>query len=243
MVKKDNFQYKEDDEVGEKTLQVISSADKLNRWMFDTIFPFCKGRILEIGSGIGNISQFFINNKLDITLSDIRPNYCNNLNEKFRTNVLCIDLVDKDFDAKFKDVFETFDTIFSLNVIEHIENDDQAIANCRKLLKKGGCLILLAPAYQNLYSNFDKELEHYRRYTCKNLSELMKNEKFNIIHKQYFNFVGMFAWFFSGKVLRKKTIPQGQMIIYNKLVPLFKLIDKLILKKAGLSTIVVGQKK
>ena len=59
------FQFKVEDKEGLNTLETISKADKFNRWMFDTISPYCKGRILEIGSGIGNISQFFINVNAD----------------------------------------------------------------------------------------------------------------------------------------------------------------------------------
>jgi 2-polyprenyl-3-methyl-5-hydroxy-6-metoxy-1,4-benzoquinol methylase len=49
-------------------------------------------------------------------------------------------------------------------VVEHIKDDRLAIANCKKLLKKNGHLIILVPAYRYLYNEFDKELEYYRRY-------------------------------------------------------------------------------
>lgn len=49
------------DILGYSILKSISGADKFNRWMYETIKPFCKGRILEIGGGIGNISQYFLN--------------------------------------------------------------------------------------------------------------------------------------------------------------------------------------
>ena len=49
---KDDFSYKEIDKSGEETLNVIASANNFNKWMFQTIKPFCKGHILEIGSGL-----------------------------------------------------------------------------------------------------------------------------------------------------------------------------------------------
>ena len=52
--------YKEFDFEGEKTLKAIASADNFNEWMYSCIKIFCKGKILEIGSGIGNISKYFI---------------------------------------------------------------------------------------------------------------------------------------------------------------------------------------
>ena len=66
---------KEIDIEGLETLNVIEKANKFNKWMYETIKPYSKGRILEIGCGIGNISEFFINDNFDIVLSDLRDNY------------------------------------------------------------------------------------------------------------------------------------------------------------------------
>ena len=113
------IEFKEVDQVGGETLDVISSADKFNRWTYDTIRPFCKGNILEIGSGVGNISQFFLQEGASILLSDIREGYCEELRLKFQSHsnlkgVELIDLVDPAFDQKFKTLFDSFDSIFSL---------------------------------------------------------------------------------------------------------------------------------
>ena len=241
------FKFKEIDTEGEETLDVIRFADKFNRWMFETIRPHCQGNILEIGSGLGNISQFFLEEDATITLSDIRSNYCKNLEEHFGKatglqGVCLLDLTDEAFDLKFKHLFDSFDTIFALNVVEHIFDDELAVANCKKLLKKGGVLLILVPSYAFLYNDIDRSLEHYRRYNKKSLSLLFSKNKMTIIKKSYFNFMGIFAWFISGKLQGNKIIPQGQMKLYNLLVPFFRIIDILTFRQIGLSTIVVGKK-
>jgi len=241
------FDFKTIDEEGMETLEVVAEADNFNLWMFNTILPHCTGSILEIGSGIGNISNYFLQNNYTITLSDIRDNYCEVLKQKYSSNpylkdVINIDIVDPDFDKKHSSLFETFDTIYAMNIVEHVKDDKTAIANCKKLLKKGGKLIILVPAYQKLYNVFDKELEHYRRYTQKSLDKIYTDNDINIIHRQYFNFIGLFGWWFTGSILKKKTIPGGQMKLYNSLVGIFKIIDKVVLNKMGLSVITVGQK-
>lgn len=134
-----------------------------------------------------------------------------------------------------------YDTVFALNVVEHIKDDLLALKNCKKLLKRGGHVVILVPAYQWLYNRFDKELEHYRRYTKNNLARLMADAKLLVIHSQYFNLAGMAGWFVSGKILKKKTIPKDQMSLYNKLVPIFKVVDKTLFNKVGLSVIAVGK--
>jgi 16S rRNA A1518/A1519 N6-dimethyltransferase RsmA/KsgA/DIM1 with predicted DNA glycosylase/AP lyase activity len=74
------------DEKGYQTLEVIAKADKLNQWIFETIRPYCHGNILEIGSGIGNISRFFIQNGYSITLSDTDEYYIDQLKKTFKGN-------------------------------------------------------------------------------------------------------------------------------------------------------------
>jgi 2-polyprenyl-3-methyl-5-hydroxy-6-metoxy-1,4-benzoquinol methylase len=245
---KDNFEFKTVDEEGMEILDVIAKADKFNKWMFETIKPHCKGKVLEIGSGIGNISQFFLaDSQFQIQLTDIRDNYCDRLKQKFASSknllgVENIDLVDPNFDTKYSSHLEKYDTVFALNVVEHIKEDNLAIANAKKMLVKGGKLIILVPAYQALYNQFDTSLEHYRRYTKKNLNPLFVNNKLEIVHSQYFNAIGIAGWYVSGKLQKNDSIPEGQMGLYNKLVPVFKIADKLIFNKLGLSVITVGKK-
>jgi SAM-dependent methyltransferase len=234
------------DPYGEKTLQVISRADHFNQWMFDTISPFCSGKTLEIGSGIGNISSYFLNSGYALTLSDIRDHYCEELKKKFSgfknlDNIINLDLIDPSFEEKYSNSKNFFDSIFVLNVVEHIENDSLAIANCRYLLKKGGHLVILVPAFQALFNKFDENLGHYRRYNQNSLDQLLKKNGYEIIHHQYFNLAGIPGWYFSGKILKNKTIPEGQMGLYNMLVPLFKLADKIFMNVSGLSVIAVGK--
>lgn len=235
------------DEVGLSTLENLSVVDRLNDWMFESISPFVKGRVLEIGSGIGNISECFVKNNLAITLSDYSDYYCNHLDKKFANQPLVggifqIDLADADFESRYNLLTGKFDTVFALNVIEHIKDDQLAIANCKKLLKPGGHLIILVPAYQTLYNGFDVELEHYRRYTRKTVTELFISQQINILQTWYFNLAGILGWFVSGTILRKRQLPSGQLSFYNKLVPIFRVIDRITLNQAGLSVIIVGQK-
>src|SRR6185295_819539 len=102
----------------------------------------------------------------------------------------------------YKHLMGTFETVFALNVVEHIENDMLAIRNCHKLLKKGGKLIILVPAFQSLYNGFDKELYHYRRYTKHTLNKLFKENSFHLVESKYFNALGILGWYVSGKLQR-----------------------------------------
>lgn len=244
---KEDFYYKEVDPEGHETLRVISAARKFNKWTFDSISQFCSGEILEIGSGIGNISEHFIDHGHCITLSDIRENYRESLRKNYGSKVgpegiIELDLVEPDFSNTYQNLKGRFDTIFALNVVEHIEDDLLAIKNASTLLKPGGRLIILVPAFNSLYNSFDKHLMHFRRYTKSTLSELFMANELKVLHSYYFNAAGIPGWYVSGRLQKHDTIPGGQMRLFNSLVPVFRLIDLITFRKIGLSVVCVGEK-
>jgi len=237
--------HKEIDKYGISTLEAISQAHAFNEWMYDTIAPFCSGKIIELGSGIGNISTFFIRDKKDIVLSDLRDNYRQYLMDKFHLpepNVRSVDMVHDNFEKEYVDLLGQFDTVFALNVVEHIEDHHLAMRNAAKLLKKGGNLIILVPAYQWLYNAFDRELGHYRRFTKKTLSLFIPNNV-ELVKMRYFNFAGIPGWFVSGSILKKKEISPNAMRLFNRALPIVKLTDLILFKKVGLSVWFVARKK
>jgi len=234
------------DKTGYETLLSVAKADKLNQWMYKTIQPYAKGSILELGSGLGNISNFFIEEGALITLSDIDEDYLNYLKKEFQhtSNVQgfrSIDLQKENFYSHYDDLKEKFDTVFLLNVMEHLKDDKAALQNLNFLLAQNGTLIVLVPAYSFLYSELDRQLGHYRRYTKRSLAQKINEENFKVERSFYFNLMGIPAWLF-GKVTRLKVLPSGKMKFYNKLIPFAKLLDKIFFRKAGLSVIAVARK-
>ncbi|WEK37095.1 MAG: methyltransferase domain-containing protein [Candidatus Pseudobacter hemicellulosilyticus] len=237
----------ETDPTGLATLENLAAAKRFNEWMFQTVRPFLKGHVFEAGSGIGNISELILGSGLSLTASDLRDEYIFKLKDKFRDNpllkdVLAVDLAIPDFEQQFPGLVSHFDSFIALNVVEHIEHADLAIANARKMLKPGGHMVILVPAFQWLYNSFDTELGHFKRYTARTLKQLLAGQQLEVIHSQYFNVMGMAGWFVNGGILKKKMIPAGQLKLYNSLVPAFRLLDRVTFNSMGLSVIAIGRK-
>ncbi len=240
-----HFQFKEHDAEGLETLQAIKEADAFNRWMYEQIASFIESPVLEIGSGIGNISKCCLNEGHSLVMTDIRTEYIDFLKENFseqQQNIVRLDLVDEDFDEKHKSQFGKFKTVFALNVIEHIENDRLAIYNATKLLCDGGKLIVLVPAHAMLYNKIDRNLFHFKRYGFRDLSELMQAAPLKLEIVKGFNGLGIAAWVYGGLFSRNGVIAGGDMKLYNRLVPIAKWIDRLTFFKLGLSLIAVSRK-
>ncbi len=235
------------DPTGKHTLEVLAKANRFNQWMYGIFSKHLEGEVLEIGSGLGNISKLAIDDNLCITLSDYNREYCNWLIKNFSSSpnvrgVLQIDLLRPNFETEYLTLKEKFDSIFLLNVIEHIDDDAKALFNCRFMLKPGGKLIVLAPAYQWLYCKFDSELGHHRRYTAAAMTTLLEKNHMQIVDKKYFNFLGIAGWLVFGKILKKKLLGKSEISVFNSLVPLAKIADWVLFNKTGLSIIITARK-
>jgi SAM-dependent methyltransferase len=240
-----HFQFKEHDAEGLETLKAIKDADAFNSWMYSQIAPFVESPVLEIGSGIGNISKCCLADGHSLTMTDIRSEYIDFLKDAFseRTeDILQLDLVDENFDQHYSSYIGRFKTVFALNVIEHIEDDNRAIQNATKLLCDEGKLIILVPANAILYNKLDSNLFHFKRYGFRDLSKLMETSPLKLEIIKGFNGLGIAAWVYGGLFSRKGVIAGGDMKFYNRLVPIAKWVDKITFFKLGLSLIAVSRK-
>jgi len=231
--------------LGLETLELFSEAHAFNRWMFDTIAPYCRGRILEIGSGIGNLSVYLLRNYEQVVLSDVKPEYCAALERSFSQEpslqgVYLLDLASPKVVESHPSLEGQFDTLVALNVVEHIEDHELAIRNGRRLLKPGGRMIILVPAYSWLFNGMDTELGHFRRYTRKRLAGVLASQGLEVVHTRYFNAMAIGGWWVSGTLLKRRKLERGAVRLYNALVPLMRLADWLTGRLIGLSVIAVA---
>jgi SAM-dependent methyltransferase len=226
------------DPVGAATLERMATAQAFNRWMYDRLAPWVGRRVLEVGSGIGNMSQFFADRER-VVLTDTDAGYRETLRTRFvqHPNVAVRELSLPEVPDGL--VAERFDTIVCLNVLEHIEDDLASLAAMRGLLVPGGRLVLLVPALPFLYGSLDRALGHYRRYTKALLRQRCAAAGLAIRHLEYFNLGGIPGWWFAARVMKRESIPPDWLGLYDKLVPLFRL-EQVLPWRIGQSLIAIG---
>jgi len=212
---------------------------RYNAWMFDRIRAWIGSRVLEIGSGIGNLSAFLVDRER-LVLTDTREEYLARLRTRFanHSNISVVHLYLPHDDRAVAG--QRFDTIICLNVLEHVEDDITSLAAVRKPLEPKGRLVLLVPALPALYGSIDRALGHHRRYTRADLIAKLERAGFRLVHIEYFNLAGIPGWWWAGRVLQRQTIPAGSLKLYDTLVPLFRL-ERLIPWRVGQSLIAVGE--
>ena len=229
------------DPYGSGTLARLARASKFNAWMADTIRPHCGTRVLEIGSGVGNLTRKLIPRDQYVA-SDINPLYLEPLeslssDHPYLKASYC-DVMDSE---SFPRINKGFDTVICLNVIEHVENDVGAMKNIRNVLAENGTAIVLVPNGPWNFGTFDEMLGHYRRYTKETLIHLAEDAGFAVDKVIEFNRIGTPAWFLNGKILRRRVFGLFQVWMLDLLTPVFRAVDS-ILPFPPLSLIVVLKK-
>ncbi len=216
-------------DVGAITLRRMATLSPYNRWLHDRFEHYLGTRILEVGSGVGNQTRFFVDERERVIASDIEPHYLRELIGRFgeRSNVKIASyhfpLRDGDR-AELKS--DRVNTIVCLNVLEHIKDDRSTLRDFADVLEPGGHLVLLVPAMKALYGTLDRHLHHHRRYALEELKSAVANAGFHIDSIRFLNRPAVFGWWLSSRVLKRRVMPKGQLKAFKILMPLLRLEEK-----------------
>lgn len=217
-----------EDEYGSRILSRLSRAHKLNSWMADTIRPYVGQNVLEIGSGMGNITRKLIP-RTSYCATDINPFYLEFMNRiKSDKPYLSVSYLDLNHVSELYRQGKVFDTVICLNVIEHLDDDDLAMRNISNLLDTNGRAIILIPRGQWIFGSLDEVLGHRRRYSEKRLRDVSEKADLEVLEIIPFNRISTLPWILNGKILRRRTFGLFQIYMMNLLVPFFRRIDRFL---------------
>ncbi|MFI5180227.1 MAG: glycosyltransferase [Thermoanaerobaculia bacterium] len=211
-------------DVGMRTLRRMSALAPYNKWLHDRFEPHLGKRILEVGSGVGNQTRYFVDRER-VVASDVEAHYVRELRARFG-NLSNVRVASYRFPLSASDVEalrgEAPDTIVCLNVLEHIEEDAATLGDFARVLPPGGKLVLLVPALESLYGTLDVHLGHYRRYEREPLEALVKASGFAIDKIRFLNRPGVFGWWLNSRLLKRKVLPKRQLGAFKGLLPLLR---------------------
>ena len=223
---------------GASTLEVMEGAHRYNRWIYDRVRGGLGQRVLEIGCGTGTITSFMVDRQLVVGI-DVVDDYIRSTSHRFddRPNIV----------VRRHDLTESidalrgyrFDSALSVNVFEHIANDEGAMKAVYALLEPGGTFTLLVPCHPALLGGFDRDIGHHRRYTKRELRRKLEASGFSVERIRRSNPVGALGWLVNVRLLGLRRL-RGTGL-FDRLVPAFAVLDRVELP-LGLSVIAVARK-
>jgi SAM-dependent methyltransferase len=213
--------------VGGRTLEIFDGTPQVNAWVYSKFSDHVRGDVLEVGSGIGNLSRLILKDADSAVLTDVEAPYLAHLRETFGSDQrVLVTRFNLDEAAPAEIAQRRFDAIVAVNVIEHIQDDHRAVDTLASLLKPGGRLLIYVPAVPLAYGTLDQMLGHYRRYTSGSLVDLLRSVGLEPGSVRYFNLLGLLGWFVNGRILRRSTLSASQVAVFERLVTLLRIEDR-----------------
>ena len=206
--------------VGTENLEVMASAVNYNRFLISLIQEESRPGefVVDYGAGIGTFARRLVD--FGCNVHCIEPDaeqlariLASGLPAASELNSLPVDSVD---------------FLYTLNVLEHIEDDVAALRTCYTRIRPGGRILIYVPGFQILYSSMDKYVGHFRRYNRANLAEKVRMAGFEVIQSEYVDCAGYIATLLF-KVFGndRGTINHGALIAFDRYIfPLSRLGDR-----------------
>ena len=223
---------------GASTLEVMEGAHRYNRWIYDRVRGGLGQRVLEIGCGTGTITSFLVDRQL-VVGTDVVDSYVRSTGERYRDRPNIV-IRRHDLSESIEPLRDyRFDSAVSVNVFEHIANDEAAMKAVYALLEPGGTFTLLVPSHPALLGPFDRDIGHHRRYTKDGLRHKLEASGFVVERIRRSNPVGALGWLVNVRLLGLRRLRGAGL--FDRLVPALAVLDRVELP-LGLSLIAVARK-
>ncbi len=222
-----------------KDLEAMSFAVNYHKWIVDEFGPFLGDSVAEVGAGTGSVSKLLLEKPIKRLLA---------FEPSANMYPLLEELIDDVRAELFNDFFDLqlverpLDSVVYINVLEHINDDVAELAKALKALKPTGHVLLFVPALPRLYSSFDAEIGHFRRYKKNDLIDLVTRIGFRVVKARYFDFAGIIPWYINF-VLFQGSLGAARTALYDRfVVPLVRIVETVVAPFIGKNVMLIGEK-
>jgi len=213
---------------GTRTLELLESATRYNDWLASKLTPFLGDNNFELGAGHGTLTALVARDRR-VVASEPSATGRAVLSERFASNPRVPTVI---ADVAELPELETFDCVYSANVLEHVADDVALIRRTARVLRPGGHFVAVVPAGDWLYSPFDAAVGHHRRYGHADRIRLSAelaagSTRLKLAAYRTFNPIGALGWFLRMRLLKRSRIPEGDIKRFDNLVPFLRQLDHL----------------
>ena len=225
-------------------LEIMQQARRYAGHVFDLFRSHVGARVLEVGCGISTMSRRLVD--VADSVVAIEPNdACAAIarralgdHPRFELRVCHLEQCDRAELASHR-----FDTVFCVNVLEHIEDDVAALHTFRDVIVPGGRVLIFVPAVQAAYGPLDAALGHHRRYSKRSLATAFRDAGLELLTLRYTNPIGLLGWMYGAYVTRSTQHSATQIRLFETLVAPWALpLERVLAPPIGLSLVAVGKR-
>ena len=225
----------------------MSFAVNYHTWVLDEFRPFIGRHFVEVGAGTGCFSRLLLNEHPS-TACFVEPS------QMFFELVKAVDASNNGTrvhlqQATFEGVFrsssspEEIDSVFYINVLEHIEDDIAELSLVYESLSEGGHCFIFVPALMALYGSFDRTVGHFRRYSKAEIEQKVVDAGFVIRKSIYFDLLGILPWYINYKILRSSSLGGKAVSLYDRFgVPVTRALESVLPPVIGKNLLLVAEK-
>jgi len=222
------------------SLVLLREQYNYNHWIYSNLRPFVRGRICDVGCGIGNITQFLLNHDQIVGIEPSADSFREA--QAFFSNHLNVRLVNAFLSDVPQEVAPdgSFDTVLCVNVLCEIEDEVAALRDMRRLCRPGGSVVVLAAAHMGLYGALDRAYGFHRRHSRRSMRLSFEAAGLRPTTAFYMNALGFFGWWWHSRVLKRRQISTGSTQFFERLVPFLQTLERVVRPPFGQSLVMVG---
>ena len=214
---------------------------RLDAWLADTVRPWLGDRVLELGSGVGNLSRQLVPRVLYVAADVDQTHVAYLKGVTAARSGLSAAHLDPEVPSSFDGEEGAFDSVLCVNILEEVDDPMVVLRNIGRALAPGGRVVVYVPQGQDLYSPLDEEAGHRCRYDRRLLAQELQESGYEVEHLDDFNRMSKPVWWLVGKILGRREFASWQITLLNLRTGLFREIDHL-LPWSGLGLIAVARK-
>ena len=230
-----------------KDLEAMDFAERYHRWIVDLMRPHLGADVVEVGAGTGSFSRLLLEEgprRLTLVepsemFDSLRANLAGSANGARLTF--------------FRDVFAGVaaqirnegppDSVIYVNVLEHVEDDETELVMVHETLAEHGRVLIFVPALRFLYSEFDKQIGHHRRYGMRDLTRKCEAAGFRVLDARWFDLAGVAPWLIKYRIMRSRSMESGMVQTYDRIaVPVIKRLERLVRPPVGKNILMIARK-